>query len=521
MDEFGVLTERYGIKPQGKSAPMAASKRPPTTTPQSLNNPGVANPKSKSYSSNNDIFFTSSSTNRNGFDDFDVFGGGLNKPTNTKSSSLNGDDLMFSTNFGMKTSSSSSARGFDDVDLFGAVPVSVGVGNDDIFGAFSSSTKQDSAGVDDLLGDMGGFGLESKTWNQSSSGNNGFDELIPGFGGSSQTTSSKTSASSNFADADPFVVLESTTSGLFVDPLDEFAASVSSPGEKPSQSSTKLKPPPKPTQKVDRVTSSGLSSIDELEDFAMGTSTMRRSASASDTASKFRAAEDAGTKKQQFGADDLDSFFSSGHRSSSVPKSRTTTEATRKQAAVNVPKKTPNGVSSAKKPPPPANLVDDFSALFGGDPIFREFEEIPGESDERRKARWDREQRTKSRVAQAVADMNNRDHQSRIEQEQRTRISEGVDAEIRRWATGKEGNMRALLSSLQIVLWPGCGWEAVSLTDLITSSAVKKVYRKATLYVHPDKVQQKGATLEQKYIAEKVFDILKEAWNKFNKEELS
>nr|BAH56783.1 AT1G21660 [Arabidopsis thaliana] len=117
--------------------------------------------------------------------------------------------------------------------------------------------------------------------------------------------------------------------------------------------------------------------------------------------------------------------------------------------------------------------------------------------------------------------MNNRDHQSRIEQEQRTRISETVDTEIRRWATGKEGNMRALLSSLHIVLWPGCGWEAVSITDLITSSAVKKVYRKATLYVHPDKVQQKGATLEQKYIAEKVFDILKEAWNKFNKEELS
>ena len=69
-----------------------------------------------------------------------------------------------------------------------------------------------------------------------------------------------------------------------------------------------------------------MSSIDELEDFAMGSSTMRRSASASDTVSKFRAAEDAGAKKQQFGADDLDSFFSSGHRSSSVPKSRATTE---------------------------------------------------------------------------------------------------------------------------------------------------------------------------------------------------
>lgn len=93
--------------------------------------------------------------------------------------------------------------------------------------------------------------------------------------------------------------------------------------------------------------------------------------------------------------------------------------------AVNVTKKTTNGVSSAKKPPSPANLVDDFSALFGGrscdnmsfpgnwllcanflgnvslsteDPIFKEFEEIPGETEERRKARWDREQRTKSRV---------------------------------------------------------------------------------------------------------------------------
>lgn len=59
------------------------------------------------------------------------------------------------------------------------------------------------------------------------------------------------------------------------------------------------------------------------------------------------------------------------------------------------------------------------------------------------------------------------------------------------------------------VLWPECGWRPVSLTDLITSVSVKKVYQKATLCVHPDKVQQKGANLKQKYIAEKVFDLLK------------
>ena len=59
------------------------------------------------------------------------------------------------------------------------------------------------------------------------------------------------------------------------------------------------------------------------------------------------------------------------------------------------------------------------------------------------------------------------------------------------------------------VLWPECGWQPVSLTDMISAAQVKKVYRKATLCIHPDKVQQKGANLQQKYVAEKVFDLLK------------
>jgi hypothetical protein len=59
------------------------------------------------------------------------------------------------------------------------------------------------------------------------------------------------------------------------------------------------------------------------------------------------------------------------------------------------------------------------------------------------------------------------------------------------------------------ILWPECGWRPISLTDLITAASVKKEYRKATLCIHPDKVQQKGANLQQKYIAEKVFDLLK------------
>lgn len=66
-----------------------------------------------------------------------------------------------------------------------------------------------------------------------------------------------------------------------------------------------------------------------------------------------------------------------------------------------------------------------------------------------------------------------------------------------------------LLCNIFQILWAECGWRPVSLTDMITPVSVKKVYNKANLYVHPDKVQQRGATLQQKYIAEKVFDLLK------------
>ncbi|KAH7567297.1 hypothetical protein JRO89_XS07G0046400 [Xanthoceras sorbifolium] len=83
-----------------------------------------------------------------------------------------------------------------------------------------------------------------------------------------------------------------------------------------------------------------------------------------------------------------------------------------------------------------------------------------------------------------------------------------IDAKIRQWSYGKEGNIRSLLSTLQYVLWPGSGWKPVPLVEIIEANAVKRSYQKALLCLHPDKLQQKGAASHQKYIAEKVFDIL-------------
>ncbi|CAO2828107.1 unnamed protein product [Amaranthus hypochondriacus] len=151
--------------------------------------------------------------------------------------------------------------------------------------------------------------------------------------------------------------------------------------------------------------------------------------------------------------------------------------------------------------------------------IIERFEASNGEPAQRCQARLERHRRTVERVAKALAEKNMRDILVQREQEERTRLAETLDVDIRRWSSGKEGNLRALLSTLQYILGPDSGWQPIPLTEVITAAAVKKAYRKATLCVHPDKLQQRGASIQQKYICEKVFDLLKEAWNRFNSEE--
>ncbi|KAG4990987.1 hypothetical protein JHK87_024444 [Glycine soja] len=99
--------------------------------------------------------------------------------------------------------------------------------------------------------------------------------------------------------------------------------------------------------------------------------------------------------------------------------------------------------------------------------------------------------------------------------------TEKLDRDIRLWSSGKETDIRLLLSMLHHILWSESGWYAVPLPNLIESSQVKKAYQKARLCLHPDKLQQRGATLLQKYIAEKAFSILQDAWTGFISEDVS
>ncbi|KAK8513955.1 hypothetical protein V6N13_005132 [Hibiscus sabdariffa] len=168
---------------------------------------------------------------------------------------------------------------------------------------------------------------------------------------------------------------------------------------------------------------------------------------------------------------------------------------------------------------PPASSTYPGSSNQSASKYSEGLDVAAGESAQRCKARLERHQRTSERAAKALAEKNERDLLAQKEQAERNRLAETLDAEVKRWSSGKQGNLRALLSTLQYILGPDSGWQSIPLTDIIATAAVKKAYRKATLCVHPDKLQQRGATIQQKYICEKVFDLLKEAWNRFSAEE--
>lgn len=69
-------------------------------------------------------------------------------------------------------------------------------------------------------------------------------------------------------------------------------------------------------------------------------------------------------------------------------------------------------------------------------------------------------------------------------------LTDKVDARVAAWRDGKRDNLRALLGSLENVLWEGSGWKKVGLHELVVASKVKVVYMKAIAKTHPDKVSR-------------------------------
>ncbi|PFH48979.1 hypothetical protein AMATHDRAFT_5291 [Amanita thiersii Skay4041] len=101
------------------------------------------------------------------------------------------------------------------------------------------------------------------------------------------------------------------------------------------------------------------------------------------------------------------------------------------------------------------------------------------------------------------------------EDQARHELKDSVDAKLIAWKAGKENNIRALLASLDTVLWPELCLPKVGMAELVSSAQVKIRYTKTIAKLHPDKLNVSNSTLEQRMLANSVFGTLNEAWNAF------
>ena len=100
------------------------------------------------------------------------------------------------------------------------------------------------------------------------------------------------------------------------------------------------------------------------------------------------------------------------------------------------------------------------------------------------------------------------------EEEEKFGLHDKVESQLDRWRSGNKNNIRALICSLDTILWPELNWQPVKLTDLVLDKKVKIYYMKAVAKTHPDKISN-GETVENKMIANGIFITLNEAWETF------
>jgi tetratricopeptide (TPR) repeat protein len=137
--------------------------------------------------------------------------------------------------------------------------------------------------------------------------------------------------------------------------------------------------------------------------------------------------------------------------------------------------------------------------------------------------------------SEALTRLKQANQEAEAEEQARMELKDSVDSRLAAWKNGKETNLRALVASLDTVLWPELGWQKVGMAELVTPNQVKIRYTKAIAKLHPDKVRSflispddaptdscwflqlnvKNTTVEQRMVANGVFGALNDAWNAF------
>ncbi|KAI4316837.1 hypothetical protein L6164_024776 [Bauhinia variegata] len=100
---------------------------------------------------------------------------------------------------------------------------------------------------------------------------------------------------------------------------------------------------------------------------------------------------------------------------------------------------------------------------------------------------------TRAQCAKALADKNMRDRPLQKQQEERNRVAEVLDTYVKKVVKRKRRKFAGIAFNITMTIY------------IVTNAAEKKAHRKATLFVHHDKLQQRGVSIQQKYTSEKVF----------------
>lgn len=90
--------------------------------------------------------------------------------------------------------------------------------------------------------------------------------------------------------------------------------------------------------------------------------------------------------------------------------------------------------------------------------------------------------------SKAVTAMRAKAAEQEAQEAEKLEKTDDVNARLNAWKAGKEQNLRALLATLDTLLWPGAQWKGAQMSDLINPKKCKITYMKAIGKVHPDKV---------------------------------
>ena len=229
------------------------------------------------------------------------------------------------------------------------------------------------------------------------------------------------------------------------------------------------------------------------------------------------------TSSARSSVDDLDDFFSAGGAT------------TPRQAPVKSdvdPIEAMFTVNQSNAPSTPADgVVDD---LFGAMDVrgmsaakasvsfeYNPEEKVdPNEPPERAALRKARHERNRQRIEAALKEKRARETAARQEQSERQMLKDLIGADIDAWQKKNQNNIRTMLANLADVLWEGHRYKSPDMGALMQPVGVKKCYHRALVVIHPDKVSQAGGDMSQRYIADKVFDIVKVAYKEFEAKEL-